>query len=57
MGVHNSTPIEAMMGDMGWTDIYIKEVLYMLRYWNRVIIMDNARIERRIFYVGLQQRR
>ena len=21
----------------------------MLRYWNRVIIMDNARIERRIF--------
>ena len=49
MGVHNSTPIQAMMGDMGWTDIYIKEVLCMLRYWNRVIIMDNARLERRIF--------
>ena len=31
MGVHNSTPIQAMMGDMGWTDIYIKEVLCMLR--------------------------
>ena len=51
MGVHNSTPIQAMMGDMGWTDIYIyiKEVLCMLRYWNRVIIMDNARLERHIF--------
>ena len=49
MGVHNSTPIQVMMGDMGWTDIYIKEVLYMLRYWNRVIIMENARLERRIF--------
>ena len=49
MGVHNSTPIQAMMGDMGWTDIYIKEVLCMLRYWNRVIIMDNTRLERRIF--------
>ena len=49
MGVHNSTPIQAMMGDMGRTDIYIKEVLCMLRYWNRVIIMDNARLEGRIF--------
>ena len=29
--------------------LYIKEVLCMLRYWNRVIIMDNARLERRIF--------
>ena len=49
MGVHNSTPIQAMMGDMGWTVIYFKELLCMLRYWNRVIIMDNARLERRIF--------
>ena len=57
MGVHNSTPIQAMMGDLGWTDVYIKEVLCMLRYWNKVIIMDNARLEMRIFYVGLQQRR
>ena len=39
----------ALMGDMGWTDIYIKELLCMLRYWNRVIIMDNACLERRIF--------
>ena len=37
------------MGDMGWTDILINELLCMLRYWNRVIIMDNARLERRIF--------
>ena len=50
MVVHTSTPIQAMMGDMGWTDIYIyiKELLCMLRYWNKVIIMDNARLERRI---------
>ena len=39
----------SMMGDMGWTDIYIKEWLCMLRYWNKVIIMDSARLERRIF--------
>ena len=29
--------------------IYIKELLCMLRYWNWVIIMDNVRLERRIF--------
>ena len=52
-----------MMGDMGWTDIhiyiyiYIKEVLCMLRYWNRVIIKDNAHFKKAYFYVGLQQRR
>ena len=28
MGVHNSTPIQAMMGDMGWTDIYILKNYY-----------------------------
>ena len=33
---------------MGWTDIHIKELLCMIRYWNRVIIIDNARLERRI---------
>ena len=44
IGVHTSTPIQATMDDMGWTDIYIKELLCMLRYWNRVIIMDNARL-------------
>ena len=27
MGVHNSTPIQAMMGDMGWTDI----IIYILK--------------------------
>ena len=36
------------MGDMGLTYIYIKELLWMLRYWNRVIIMDNTHLERHI---------
>ena len=41
LGVNTSTPIQAMMGDMGWTDIYIKKLLCMLRYWNRVIIWSS----------------
>ena len=47
MGVHNSTPIQAMMNDMGSTDIYFTELLCMIGYWNRVIIMNNAHLERR----------
>ena len=49
MGVHTSTPIQVMMVDMGWADIYIKELLCMLRYWNKVITMDNTRLKRCIF--------
>ena len=44
-GSATSTPIQAMMGDIGWTYIYIKEVLCMLRYWNR----NYGSLERRIF--------
>ena len=48
MEVRTSTPIQAMMGAMGWAHIYIKELLCMQRYWNRVRIMDNTRLERGI---------
>ena len=47
--VHGSTPIAAMMGDMGWTDIHIKQSLCKIRFWNRMIDMDYTRITKRIF--------
>ena len=49
MGVHNKTPIPAMMGDMGWTDIYIKQSVCMIRFWNRMISMDYSRLTKIIF--------
>ncbi len=49
MGVHQSTPIPAMMGDMGWTDILIKQSTCIIRFWNRLVEMDNCRITKRIF--------
>ena len=49
MGVHKSTPIPAMMGDMGWVDIVIKQSLCMIRYWNRLLEMDNTRLTKRVF--------
>ena len=50
MGVHNKTPIPAMMGDMGWTDIYIKQSVYIIRFWNRMISMDYSRLTEIFFY-------
>jgi len=49
MGVHKSTPIPAMMGETGWTPIYIKQSINMIRFWNRVIKMDISRVTKRIF--------
>ena len=49
MGVHKNTPILAMMGDMGLVDINIKQSLCMIRYWNRVVKMDQSRLTKRIF--------
>ena len=31
-GVHTSTPIQAMLSDIGWTDTYILKLLCMLIY-------------------------
>ena len=49
MGVHKNTPILAMMGDMGWVDINIEQSVCMIRYWNRVIKLDQSRLTKRIF--------
>ena len=49
MGVHKFTPIPAMMGDMGWVGIEIKQSLCMIRYWNRLLEMDHTRLTKRIF--------
>ena len=49
MGVHKSTPIPAMMGDMGWVDIHIKQILCMARYWNRILNLDHSRLPKRLF--------
>ena len=56
MGVHKSTPIPAMMGDMGWVDIEIKQSLSMIRYWNRFLDMDNTRLTKRVFLWDYDQR-
>ena len=49
MGVHKTTSLAAMRGEMGWEDINISQKIYMLRFWNRLIQMDNSRITKQIF--------
>ena len=49
LGVHNTTSLAAMRGDMGWVDVGIKKSICMIRFWNRLINMENSRLTKRIF--------
>ena len=48
-GVHCSAPTLAVAGDMGWTACKDRWALSILRYWNRLIAMDESRLTKRIF--------
>ena len=49
LGVHSKAPLLAIEGDIGWIDTQIRQNVEMLRFWNRVIKMDDARLTRKIF--------
>ncbi len=49
MGVHPKTPLLALEGDTEWLHPSVRRHVEMLRFWNRVLKMDENRITRRIF--------
>ena len=49
LGVHPKTPILALTGDMGWVPVHIKRHRNMLRYWNRLVQMDDHRLTKKVF--------
>ncbi len=49
MGVHPKTPLLALEGDTGWLHPSVRRHVEMLRFWNRVLNMDENRITCRIF--------
>ena len=49
MGVHKFAPIPAIEGDVGWLPIYYRHKLEIIRLWNRLILMDNSRLAKKIF--------
>ena len=49
MGVHPKTPIPALNGDMGWIATDVRRHNAMIRYWNRLMNMNNERITKKVF--------
>ena len=49
IGVHKFAPIPAIEGDVGWLPTYYRHKLEIIRLWNRLILMDNSRLAKKIF--------
>ena len=49
LGVHRFAPKLAINGDIGWLPAKERRWCNILRYWNRLIQMDNSRLCKKIF--------
>ena len=49
LGVHKHAPNLAILGDMGWTPSIIRRKLNLLRYWNRLIKLEDHRLTKHVF--------
>ncbi len=47
--VHPKTPLLALEGGMGWIHPNVRIHTEMLRFWNRVLNMDESRLTRKMF--------
>jgi len=44
LGVHRFAPLAAIHGDMGWTDPQVRRHVTMIRFWNRIVDMEDTRL-------------
>ena len=49
LGVHKFSANLAINGDMGWENCSIRKKIEILRVWNRLVTMDEARLCKKIF--------
>ena len=49
LGVSINAPNHAIKGDMAWLNPNSRHKIEMLRYWNRLMLMDDSRITKHIF--------
>ena len=49
LGVHKFAPKLGILGDVGWIPSPIRRKLCILRYWNRLINLDESRLTKIIF--------
>ena len=53
LGVHRFPPKLAINGDIGWLPAKERRWCNILRYWNRLIQMDNSRLCKNIYFYGI----
>ena len=49
LGVHRFTSNLGINGDMGWVPSKIRRYVNIIRYWNRLINMDDTRLTKKVF--------
>ena len=49
LGVHCYAPTLALNGDCGWTYSIVRRKTAAVRFWNRLLSLDNSRITKRVF--------
>ena len=56
LGVHRFCPIAGMQGDMGWATPKLNRFLPIVRLWNRLLLMSDDRLTKKIFHWDYAQR-
>ena len=49
LGVHKFCPLPALSGDIGWLPCRYRRYISIIRYWNRLIQMNNERLTKKVF--------
>ena len=49
LGVHKFAPLAGIEGEMGWTNCRQRRHECILKFWNRLIKMENSRLTKRVF--------
>ena len=49
LGVHRFAPTAGVQGDMAWLSLKYRRYIAMLKFWNRLIKMDDSRLTKKIF--------
>ena len=49
LGVHRFAPIEALLGDMGWTTAKTRHKVLILKWWNKLCCLPRDRLVRKLF--------
>lgn len=55
LGVHRFTPLIAIQGECGWMPCYFRQQINVLRLWNRLMILENDRLTKKIFLWDREQ--